>query len=191
MIRRFTWMASLLVVMAATVMVALHVQGTAAQEKADEKSEFSRTTIDLGVVVSDVDKSVKFYTEALGFQEARGFSVAGPFCKDAGLTNNKPLKIRVLVLGKGPSATKLKLMTVADVKTKKSDNSYIHSQSGYSYVTVFVNDTNAAVKRLTKAGVKPIAKGPVQIPGSKAYLTVVRDPDGNLIELVGPKASGE
>jgi hypothetical protein len=47
-----------------------------------------------------------------------------------------------------------------------------------------------AVARLEKAGVKPLAKCPLALqksPSSQTYLTVFRDPDGNLIELVGPK----
>jgi hypothetical protein len=46
------------------------------------------------------------------------------------------------------------------------------------------------LKRLEKAGVKPLAKGPVALPEplpQGIYLTVVRDPDGNIVELVGPK----
>jgi len=157
--------------------------------KADE-SEFARTTIDLGVVVSDVQKSVDFYTKAIGFIEVEGFAVPADFGGDSGLTDDQPLKIRVLVLGEGESATKLKLMTVPGVKTKKADNQFIHSQYGFSYITIFINDTNAAVERLTKAGVKPLAKGPVGLPEplpQGVYLTVVKDPDGNIVELVGPK----
>ena len=48
----------------------------------------------------------------------------------------------------------------------------------------------AALKRLDKAGVKPVAKGPVPLPAGLpqgVFLTVVQDPDGNLVELVGPK----
>ena len=153
---------------------------------AEDKPTFSRKTIDLGVVVSDVEKSVKFYTEAIGFKEIKGFSVPGEFCKNAGLTNGAPLTIRVLVLGEGETATKLKLMAVPDAKPKKTNSKFIHSQLGFSYITVFVTDTKAAVERLKKAGAKPVAKGPVEIPGAKAALTVVRDPDGNLVELVGP-----
>ena len=37
--------------------------------------------------------------------------------------------------------------------------------------------------RAKKAGVKPLPKGLPQ----GVYLTIVRDPDGNLIELLGPK----
>ena len=45
--------------------------------------------------------------------------------------------------------------------------------------------------RLEKAGVKPLAKGPVALRSplpEGVFLSVVRDPDGNLVELVGPKA---
>jgi lactoylglutathione lyase len=160
-----------------------------AQDKSAD-SAFARTTIDLGVCVSDIDKAAKFYTEAIGFKEIEGFSVPADFCKDAGLTDSKKLDIRVFVLGDDESATKIKLMQVPGTQPKKSDNSYVHSQYGFRYLTLMVNDTAAAVKRLDKAGVKPVAKCPVGLPEGLpqgVFLTVVQDPDGNLVELVGPK----
>jgi catechol 2,3-dioxygenase-like lactoylglutathione lyase family enzyme len=151
---------------------------------------FASTTIDLGMVVRDVDRSAAFYKEALGLREVKGFSVPGDFCADAGLTDGKPLTIRVFVLGDGEQATKLKLMAVAGVETKAADNQYIHSQTGYRYLTLAVKDMTAALARLQKAGVKPMAKTPVSLPRGfpeGVYLTCVRDPDGNIVELVGPK----
>jgi hypothetical protein len=38
--------------------------------------------------------------------------------------------------------------------------------------------------------VRPLAKGPVPLPaalGNGMTLTCVRDPDGNLVELLGPR----
>ena len=151
---------------------------------------FSSLTIDLGVVVGDIEKSAKFYTEVIGFQQVGGFHVPGSMGKGAGLSDNLPLDIRVFSLGKDKAATKLKLMQVAGTKAKKSDQAYIHSTLGFSYLTIFVNDTNAAVKRLDKAGVKILAEGPYELPKGfpeGIFLTVVRDPDGNFVELVGPK----
>jgi catechol 2,3-dioxygenase-like lactoylglutathione lyase family enzyme len=153
-------------------------------------AEFARGTIDLGVVVSDIDKAVKFYTESIGFKEVQGFSVDAQMCADAGLTDHKKLDIRVLVLEDDPSATRLKLMSLPGVKSKQTDNGFIHSQLGYSYLTINVTDGTQALARLKSTGVKPIAKGPVKIPESLVpgglSLIVVRDPDGNLIELIGP-----
>jgi lactoylglutathione lyase len=158
-------------------------------ERVKPKSDFSRGTIDLGVVTSDVDQAVKFYTEAIGFKETQGFSVDGKLCADAGLTDQKSLDIRVLVLEDNPSATRLKLMSLPGVKSQTSDNSFIHSQLGFSYMTIYVTDGDAALDRLKRAGVKPLSKGPVKLPdalGANMTLSVVRDPDGNLIELIGP-----
>jgi hypothetical protein len=48
-----------------------------------------------------------------------------------------------------------------------------------------------ALERLAKIGVKPIAKIPVLLPEvlvpGKMDLTIVRDPDGNFVELIGPR----
>lgn len=179
-------MIVLAAVLAATV-VMVRAQAVSAAE-----SEFAATTIDLGVVVSDVDKAVAFYTKAIGFKEVEGFSVPADFAGDTGLTDNQALDIRVLVLGDDETATKLKLMTVPGVRSEKGANDFIHSQRGYSYITIMISDTNAALERLKKAGVKPLAKGPVALPKplpQGVYLTVVRDPDGNIVELVGPKAT--
>jgi lactoylglutathione lyase len=180
-------LAAALIICVGGVVLALR------ESKADDKKEspdFARTTIDLGMVITDLDKAVKFYTEAVGFHEVQGFVAPADLATDAGLTDKKELKIRVLVLGEGDTATKLKLMQVDGVKTRKSDNEYVYSQTGFRYVTIGVRDMNAAMERLKKAKVKPIAKGPVPLPdslGKGVFLTVVADPDGNFVELVGPK----
>ncbi|MBT5927748.1 MAG: bleomycin resistance protein, partial [Verrucomicrobia bacterium] len=76
--------------------------------KADE-SPFASTTIDIGCVVSDLEKAVEFYTKAIGFKEVPGFSVPADFASRVGLTSGKKLDIKVLVLGEGAEATRLKL----------------------------------------------------------------------------------
>ena len=151
---------------------------------------FPRTTIDLGTVVTDLDASVRFYTEGIGFRELKGFDVPATLAADAGLTDSKPLAIRVLVLGDGEHATKLKLMQVPGTTPRTGDNEFIHSHTGFRYLTIVVADTGAALARLEKLGVKPLAKSPVPLPDALAAgmtLTCVRDPDGNIVELIGPR----
>ncbi|MCE9632247.1 MAG: VOC family protein [Planctomycetia bacterium] len=157
---------------------------------AAETAAFPRTTIDLGCVVSDLGKSVRFYTEGIGFKEVDGFQLSADLAADAGLTAGKPLDVRVLVLGEGDTATKLKLMQIEGTMPRPGDNEFIHSHTGFRYLTIVVADTDAALARLAKLGVKPIAKTPVTLPESLAKgmcLTCVRDPDGNLVELLGPR----
>jgi len=152
---------------------------------------FLRTTIDLGTVVSDLEKSVRFYVDVIGFKEVKGFEVPGDVAGAAGLSDSKPLAVKVLALGDGPEATKLKLMQIAGTAPRTGDNEFIHSHTGFRYLTIIVADTTAAVARLEKHGVKPLGKSPVAVPETTApgglFLTCVRDPDGNIVELVGPK----
>lgn len=173
------------------ILLALIASGlSVTATSANAQEALARTTIDLGCVVSDVDAAVKFYTGAIGFKEIKGFDVAADLGTRAGLTDRQPLSVHVLVLGEDETATKLKLMELPGVKSKSSDNTTIHAQLGFSYLTIYVTDMDAAVARLNKAGVKILAEGPVALPATLAegvYLAVVRDPDGNLIELVGPK----
>jgi catechol 2,3-dioxygenase-like lactoylglutathione lyase family enzyme len=170
------------------ILVVAVVGGLVATEK--KMSDFASTTIDIGMVVRDIEKSVKFYKDAVGFKEVEGFDVPASLGRDSGLSDNKPFHVRVLVLGDGETATKLKLIQFADSPGKKVDNSFIHSSYGMRYLTIFVTDAGAAVERAKKAGAAPVAKGPTELPadiGKGIWLAVLRDPDGNMVELVGPK----
>jgi catechol 2,3-dioxygenase-like lactoylglutathione lyase family enzyme len=150
------------------------------------ESEFSKPTIDIGCVVSDIDASVKFYTEVIGFKETSGFKVGAEYANKVGLTDNKPLDVKVLTLGSGEGATQLKLMQV-EGESAKAANEHIHSTLGFSYLTVYVADTAKALKRLEATNVETVAESPLPIVGAEQMtLTIIRDPDGNLVELVGP-----
>ncbi len=150
-----------------------------------QESGFSRPTIDFGIVVTDVEASLKFYKEAIGFQDAGSFTVAPKIANDAGLTDaSEELVIHKLKLGDGPGATTVKLMQIGE--PKEQDQSFINSTAGISYITLFVTDTKAAIDRATENGAKVLAKGPVDLGDGTVFLTVVRDPDGNFVEFVGP-----
>lgn len=156
------------------------------------ESPFASTTIDLGTVVSDLDKSVKWYTEALGLKALEPFDVPGEFAKQIGLSNNHPFQVRVLVLGEGEQATKLKLMQFKAAPGARVDQTYLHSTYGFRYITLFVKDIDASLARAEKQGSKPIAEGVKPLPPGfpeGIFIAVLRDPDGNFVELVGPKGT--
>lgn len=155
--------------------------------KAGQNPEFSKPTIDVGIVVSDLEKSAQFYTAALGMSQSREFSVPADFAKESGLTDSLELNIKVFTLGDGPGATEIKLMQIEGAESAKVKHDYIHSSLGFSYLTLHITSTETALERLKKAQVQAIAQGPVAIGGTDLFLTIVRDPDGNMIELVGPK----
>ena len=149
------------------------------------KPEFARSTIDIGMVVSDVDKATRFYTEAIGFTEAGSFDVAAQMASDAGLTDGKAFKVHMFKVGKEPTATTLKIMQFPDADLKPANTQYISSSLGVRYLTVLVSDLNKTLERLKQHGVAPV-KPPYHLSGGNNYLILVKDPDGNIIELLGP-----
>lgn len=171
------------------ILVAFSFAFTSAIGFAAESISFPKTTIDIGMVVSDLDASVAFYTKGIGFQQAEGFQVDSGLAKAAGLTDNKPLDVQVLVLGNDKAATKLKLMQIAGTSPRTGDTAFIHSHTGFRYITIIVADMSLLLSRLKKLGVEPLAKSPVTLPKNLVpgmSLTCVKDPDGNIVELIGP-----
>lgn len=150
------------------------------------EAEFSKPVIDVGIVVSDLAKSAAFFTNAIGFTEVPGFKVSGERAGEIGLTDNQPADIRVFVLGEGNMATHVKLMSFPNAPAKKPDQKFIHSTLGLSYLTFHVADMDAALKRLKHEKVTFRGKTPLDLGGG-TWIAVVQDPDGNFIELVGPK----
>lgn len=152
-------------------------------------SKFANGTIDYGIVVVDIEKSVKFY-KAIGFIEATTFEVPKEVTGDAGLLDYKKAKIHVMKLSGMEKSTSVKLMQLSG-SHKSQDQSYIDSTYGLSYQTIFVKDMTAVLKTLKENNIKILAKGPVDLTPvgfAPNYLTCVRDPDGNIIEFVGPKS---
>lgn len=161
----------------------------ALQEEKSPEVGFSSETIDVGLCVSNMQSSIDFYTQAIGFQELPGFSVPSDYAKEVGLSDGQVLDVRVLVLGQGPAATKLKLIQFPKAPGSRVDQSFIQSTYGIRYLTIHVKDLNASLERLKQHHVKPIAKSPKLLPAGfpeGIALCNLRDPDGNLVELVGP-----
>lgn len=157
----------------------------------DAEKTFSDPTMDLGIVVSDLDASVRFYTDVVGLEKTGAFAVGRDFCRAAGLTEGHDLNIQILSPNGDTAGTGVKLMSLPGVDSKKGDHRFIHSQLGFSYLTFHVTDIDAASARMKAAGIKAAGREQVRIPLETPvpmFLTLIADPDGNLIELIGPKA---
>ncbi len=156
---------------------------SAAAAKA-RSNRFSKPVVDIGIVVSDIDKSVKFYTESLGLTEVKGFSVTGELGRKIGLIDNHPTDVRIFVPAEADTATRIKIMSFPAAPGKAADQAFIHSTLGIRYLTFYVSSADKTLERLAKTGVKPIGETPISL-GNNWRLIAVRDPDGNFIELIG------
>ena len=150
-----------------------------------QPARFSSSSIDIGIVVKDLELTAKFYSEVIGLKEVEGFNVPGESGKRFGLTDNQSINVRVFLLGEAPNSAKLKVMSFPNKRGKRQSQEFIHSTLGFSYLTVFVEDMTNALSRLRKANVILLGESPASL-GENQYLTVFKDPDGNFFELIGP-----
>lgn len=173
-----------------TIFTTLSIFATLFLTSCSSSSDFTKGTVDYGIVVSDIQKSVKFY-KSIGFIEAATFEVPKEVTGDAGLLAYKKAKIHVMKLEGHEDGTSVKLMQL-NGNHKKQDQAYIDSTYGMSYQTIFVNDMSLILESLKENNIKVLAKGPVDLTPvgfAPNFLTCVRDPDGNIIEFVGPKSN--
>ena len=67
-------------------------------QKAPLSGDFSNPTIQIGVVVSDLQKSVDFYINIVGMVKTGNFSVDGAKSKELGLIDGRFVNVIVLKL---------------------------------------------------------------------------------------------
>lgn len=152
---------------------------------------FGRMVLDIGIVASDVDKSIAWY-KALGFKEGLTIDVGEEDARDSGFSDGRPLRVRTMSLGEGPDSTNLKFLEFKDLALERSPGPYIHSALGVRYITIAVDDIGVALAKAAEHGIKPIEKGPIQGRsgfGKGFWLALLKDPDGNIVEMVSIKKS--
>ncbi len=150
---------------------------------------YSSGTISVGVVVSKMKKSLKFYTEVLGLKQTGGFTVERELARKTGLTGGKPFEVVILKTVDEPNATEWKLMSFKG-KSQHPDQKHIQDDTGMQYVTMFVKSLDPIMVRLKKNRVKRLGKTPVLLPDGR-YFVLVQDPDGTFIELIGPMTTNK
>ena len=157
-----------------------------AARAAETGGEFSKAIIDIGIVVKEAGRTAQFLTNAIGFKEVRGFPVTPDLGKKIGLLDGQATTVRVFVLDEADQATRIKILSFPDAPGKQADQAFIHSTLGLRYLTLYVKDMNRALERLKQAKVTLLGETPVELGGG-TWLVAVKDPDGNFIELIGPR----
>ena len=111
------------------------------------QSNFSSKLIGLGVVVSDIDRSLDFYVNGIGMVKAYSFKINEDFGKRSGLSNGVPTEVTVLKLENSPEANEWKLMSFGK-KATHPQQKFIHDDTGMQYITIQVKSLKPIIERL-------------------------------------------
>ena len=150
----------------------------------EDTSEFPTGTIQIGVIVQDLEKSIDFYTNVVGMTKTGGFSIDEAFGKKSGLTGGEPFDVTVLKLKDNPDAAEWKLMSFGKDPAHPPQKN-IQDDIGMQYITIFVKSMRPFIERLEKHNVTLLEETPTFLEDGRQFV-FFQDPDGNFIELIGP-----
>jgi catechol 2,3-dioxygenase-like lactoylglutathione lyase family enzyme len=122
--------------------------------------------IDLGIVVTDAERALAFYRDALGFE------VVGSNPLPGGGTMHR------LRCG----ASTLKLCAPAATPGARAPGGDLWAATGFRYFTISVTNIDELVDSLAAAG-HTVFRAPTDITPT-ARIAIVDDPDGNKVEFL-------
>lgn len=145
---------------------------------------FSSQLIGVGVVVSDLERSLDFYINGIGMVKTGSFSLDEDFTKRSGLSGGVPFSVAVLKLEDSPEANEWKLMSFGK-EASHPKQQFIQDDLGMQYITINVKALKPVIERLKKMDVPFLGSSPTVLHGNLQFL-LVQDPDGTFVELIGP-----
>jgi len=132
----------------------------------------------IGICTSDVEHSLRFYIEALGFVLERSIDEIGPPYDS--LMELPGVRCRVHYVKCG--AVTIELIGYPGAGVTGSAQRRAMNQLGFTHMTLVVDDVNAAVERVLRYGGQVHPETAIDSPfGAMVFCT---DPDGVRIELV-------
>ena len=140
--------------------------------------KMTKDSIDLGIIVKDLDVAAKFYSETLGLPEVRDVQITADVAKQAGCATG---------------AFRFKAFRAGEVQLKIAQaeadpprgTGKVDAATGVRYFTFSVESVEEAFNSLKAAGAPMQGEITEVVPGR--FICFFSDPDGNMLECVGPK----
>jgi|TARA_B100001765_G_C19469332_1_gene323179 catechol 2,3-dioxygenase-like lactoylglutathione lyase family enzyme len=132
----------------------------------------------VGIVVNNMENSLKFYQDLLGFKIIRDMDEHGIYINNMLSLDN--VQVRTVKLSAGTGNTLIELL---DFKSHDDNDIRNFYTIGASHVALTVDNLEDLYKHLTKNNVKFNAP-PQKSPDGLVKVTFCNDPDGTPIELV-------
>jgi catechol 2,3-dioxygenase-like lactoylglutathione lyase family enzyme len=140
-----------------------------------------------GITVSNLERSLAFWRDVLGFELSHTAHQTGELAREITGVTGAELKLAVL---KAPGGHKIELLEYLAPPDRTKHADLRPCDVGSVHVALTVNDLDAVLQRIAASGWKTAGKAQVLQSGPNAGKRVVyvRDPDGTTIELMQPPA---
>jgi catechol 2,3-dioxygenase-like lactoylglutathione lyase family enzyme len=135
----------------------------------------------LGVCVSDLDRSVRFYCEALGFEKAESHAIGTEF---AVLMDFSDVDLTSQFVRRGSTA--IELLCFAEPVAFGDGERRALNQLGLTHLSFRVHDVVETVRRIVALGgaVVESSRTVLDVGGTELQFVYCTDPDGVRIELM-------
>ena len=139
----------------------------------------------VGMTVSDMERSVAFYTEVLGFEPAADVELTGAAYDR--LFDVFPARLHVVRLRLG--AEQIELTEFVTPRGRPAPPDARSNDHWFQHIAIVVRDMDAAYRRLREHRVAHISPEPQRLPDWNAQAGGIRafyfrDPDGHPLELI-------
>jgi len=133
----------------------------------------------IGIVVSNIDKSLHFYRDLLGLKIVKDMNESGAFIDN--ISDLKGVQVRTVKMA-ADDGNLIELLCYSS-HPDSPDRKKLINQIGCSHVAFTVENLDEEYDKLTKAGIQFNAP-PQHSPDGYAKVTFCKDPDGSHVELV-------
>jgi catechol 2,3-dioxygenase-like lactoylglutathione lyase family enzyme len=134
----------------------------------------------VGICVSDLERSQRFYCEGLGFREVSRLDVAGTPAET--LLELPGASLRAVFLER--DGTRLELLHFFSPGASHAEAPRPMNEPGLTHLSLRVADLEATLAGLAAAGARVLEASRIEIAAARTRALFVTDPDGTRIELV-------
>lgn len=134
----------------------------------------------IGICVTDLERSTRFYRDGLGFQWRSEFRVQGE--PSDTLLQLRDVDLHAVYLER--DGTRIELLYYASPTAVGDGTTRPMNARGLTHLSLRVDDLDATVRDLERAGASVVRASRIDIPGFDVAAVFLTDPDGTLIELV-------
>jgi catechol 2,3-dioxygenase-like lactoylglutathione lyase family enzyme len=134
----------------------------------------------VGLCVSDLERSLAFYRDALGFREVSALEVSG--AETDRLLELEGVELRAVYLER--DGARIELLCFDSPPSSAEPTRRPLNRLGLTHLSLRVDDLDAAIRAVERAGGSCLEATRIENPRFETRAVFVVDPDGQRIELL-------